>query len=65
MDDAHKKANETRRANEEARFLAQKKAAEELAESVRGLNSILNDPGASLEQRIEVAKMIVELVKRR
>ena len=61
MDDAHRRAQETRKANQAAVFEAQRKAAEQLAESVRGLNVILTDPEASREERLEAARLIVEL----
>ena len=50
MDKAHMKAQETRRANEAKRAEAARKAAEELAETVKGLNAIINDPEASREE---------------
>ena len=60
MDEAHRKAQETRRENEAKRYEAARRASEELAEAVRGLN-----PEASREERLKAAELIVELKKSR
>ena len=65
MDEAHRKAQETRRENEVKRYEAARRANEELAEAVRGLNLILTDPEASREERLKAAELIVELKKNR
>lgn len=65
MDEAHRKAQETRRENEAKRHEAARRASEELAEAVRGLNLILTDPEASREERLKAAELIVELKKNR
>ena len=65
MDAAHTKAQETRRENEAKRYEAVRRANEELAETVNGLNRILADPEASREERLKAAELIVELKKSR
>lgn len=65
MDEAHKKAQETRRVKQAAVFEAQRRAADALAKSIEGLNVILTDPEASREERLEAARLIVELKKGR
>ena len=65
MDNAHMKAQETRKANEAKRAEAARKATEELAVTVKGLNRILADPEASREERLKAAELIVELKKSR
>ena len=65
MDAAHEKARATRLENEAKRYEAARRASEELAEAVRGLNLILTDPEASREERLKAAELIVELKKNR
>lgn len=65
MDKAHMKAQETRKANEAKRAEAARKAAEELAETVKGLNEIVNSTEATTEEKLEAARLIVELKKAR
>lgn len=65
MDAAHEKARATRLENEVKRYEAARRASEELAEAVRGLNLILTDPEASREERLKAAELIVELKKNR
>lgn len=65
MDAAHAKAQETRRENEAKRAEAIRRANEELAETVKGLNAIINDQEASREERLKAAELIVELKKSR
>ncbi len=60
MDAAHEKAASTRVALQEA----QRRAAEELAESIRGLNFILTDAKSTAKERLEAGRLIVELKKR-
>ncbi len=65
MDEAHRKAQETRRENEAKRYEAARRVNEELAESIRGLNIILTSPDSSAEERLRAAELIVELKKNR
>lgn len=58
-------AGETRARNQAAMFEAQRRAADALAKSIEGLNVILTDPEASREERLEAARLIVELKKGR
>lgn len=64
MDDAHKKANQTRQENLARKFEAERRASDALAKSVEGLNLILTDPGASREERLRAAELIVQLKAR-
>ena len=58
-------ASETRAQNQAAMFEAQRRAADALAKGIEGLNVILTDPEASREERLEAARLIVELKKGR
>ena len=58
-------ASETRAQNQAAMFEAQRRAADALAKSIEGLNVILTDPEASREEKLEAARLIVEIRKGR
>ena len=64
MDDAHKKANQTRQENLVRKLEAERRASDALAKSVEGLNMILTDPEASREERLRAAELIVQLKAR-
>lgn len=58
-------AAETRAQNQAAMFEAQRREADALVKSIEGLNVVLTDPEATREERLEAARLIVELKKAR
>lgn len=65
MEQNKKTAAETRAANEAIRCAAYARANEEIAEAIKGLNTVINDPAASIEEKLHAGELVVALKKDR
>lgn len=64
MDKSHAQAQETRRKNQARRLKADMEAAEHKAAIMAVLESVATDQSSTVEQKLEAARLAVELHKR-
>lgn len=64
MDESHKKAQSTRERNLERKAEAEARGAESTAAILESLRQVSTDPEATIEHKLEAARLAVELSKK-
>lgn len=64
MDEAHMKAQSTRERNLERKAEAEARSAESTAAILESLRQVSTDPAATIEHKLEAARLAVELNKK-